>query len=150
MVNLTNILFTIIALLAGASFVIQQAVNSNLRTEIDSIWWAGFISYLGGTIAMLLMVIVTREPLIAPSLISRSTWWSWSGGIFGAIYIAILIMLLPKLGTFTVVMLIVVAQLLTSLIFDHFGILNVPQQPITMVRIIGVFLLVSGAVLIRW
>jgi Putative inner membrane exporter, YdcZ len=29
---------------AGVSFVVQQAVNSNLRAEIGSPWWAGFVS----------------------------------------------------------------------------------------------------------
>ena len=39
---------TLIAFVAGVSFVFQQAVNSNLRVEIGSPWWAGFASYLGG------------------------------------------------------------------------------------------------------
>lgn len=44
--------FYALALGAGVSFVFQQAVNANLRTEIGSPWWAGFISYLGGTLTM--------------------------------------------------------------------------------------------------
>jgi bacterial/archaeal transporter family-2 protein len=38
---------------AGLSLVFQQVVNANLRAEIGSPWWAGFISYLGGTLATL-------------------------------------------------------------------------------------------------
>jgi hypothetical protein len=37
-----------LALVAGISFVFQQAVNANLRVELSSAWWAGFVSYLGG------------------------------------------------------------------------------------------------------
>ena len=37
------------------------AVNSNLRVEIGSPWWAGFISYLGCMFAMLAMAIMLRE-----------------------------------------------------------------------------------------
>jgi len=148
--TLQNVLLSLLALLAGTSFVIQQAVNSNLRVEIGSAWWAGFISYLGGTLVMLVMVFVMREPLLSVNLTSRSSWWSWSGGLFGAIYIAISILLLPRLGVFTVVALIVIGQLVTSLVFDHFGLLNVPLQPISMTRIIGAVCLSIGAVLIRW
>ena len=150
MFTLQNVLLTILALAAGTSFVIQQAVNSNLRLEIGSAWWAGFISYLGGTLAMLIMIVLMRAPMLSSNLITRSTWWSWSGGLFGAIYITISILLLPRLGAFTVVALIVIGQLVTSLAFDHFGILNVPHYPISFTRIVGGIFLFAGAVLIRW
>ena len=145
-----NLFLSFLALIAGTSFVIQQAVNSNLRLELGSAWWAGFVSYLGGTIVMLLMVVSMRAPLLSFQLISRSSWWSWSGGLFGAVYIAISILLLPRLGAFTVVCLIVIGQLVTSLVFDHFGILNVPHYPITFTRVLGGILLFAGAVMIRW
>ena len=149
MFTIQNILLTLLALGAGTSFVIQQAVNSNLRSEIGSPCWAGFISYLGGTLVMLVMVIVMREPFLTADLTSRGSWWSWSGGLFGAIYIATSILLLPRLGAFTVVTLIVIGQLLTSFVFDHFGLLNVPLQPVTTTRLIGALFLLIGAVLIR-
>jgi bacterial/archaeal transporter family-2 protein len=148
--TIQNISLMLVALFAGASFVLQQAVNSNLRFEIGSPWWAGFFSYLGGTIVMLAMILLMREPFISAKLILRSSLWSWTGGLFGAIYIAISILLLPRIGIFTVVALIVVGQLSTSVIFDHFGVMNVPIQPITVTRVIGAAFLFIGALLIRW
>ena len=48
--------FTVLAYLlafgAGVSVLIQQVVKSNLRMDIGSPWWAGFVSYLGGTLVM--------------------------------------------------------------------------------------------------
>jgi transporter family-2 protein len=148
--TLQNVLLTLLALVAGTSFVVQQAVNSNLRMEIGSAWWAGFVSYLGGTLVMLTMIILMRQPILSPNSISHSTWWSWTGGLFGAIYIAISILLLPRIGAFAVVALIVIGQLVTSLVFDHFAILNVPHYPISITRIVGALFLLIGAVLIRW
>ena len=121
-----------LALVAGTRFVIQQAVNANLRHELGSARWAGFVSYLGGPIVMLVMVLAMRAPLLSFQVIARSSWWSWWGGLFGAVCIAISILLLPRPGAFTVVALIVIGQLVTSLVFDHFGILNVPHYPITV------------------
>src|SRR4051812_3779622 len=40
----------LLALGAGSSFVFQQAVNANRRFQIGSTWWAGCISYAGGTL----------------------------------------------------------------------------------------------------
>jgi transporter family-2 protein len=57
---------------------------------------------------------------------------------------------LPRIGAFTIVALVVVGQLAASLVFDHFGILNVPHYPITFTRILGASFLLAGAILIRW
>lgn len=148
--SMHHVFMAFLALIAGTSFVIQQAVNSNLCGEIGSAWRAGFFSYLGGTVVMFIMVVIMREPLFSFDATSHSNWWSWSGGLFGAVYIAISILLLPRLGVFTVVALIVVGQLATSLVFDHFGILNVPLQPVSIKRIVGAVFLFLGAILIRW
>jgi transporter family-2 protein len=147
--SLTEWGFYLLAAGAGLSFVFQQAVNSNLREELGSAWWAGFISYLGGTLSMLTMAILLREPWLSASMVTRSTWVSWTGGVFGAIYITISIFMLPRLGAATVVALIVLGQLLGSLIFDHFGLFGLPQHPINLARVSGAALLIFGAVLIR-
>jgi len=134
---------------AGVSFVFQQAVNANLRAEIGSVWWAGFISYLGGTLAMFAMVVALREPWLTASALTRTSWMSWTGGIFGAVYIAISILLLPRLGAALVVALIVLGQMLGALAFDHFALLGVPENPISPARLAGAALLVAGVVLIQ-
>jgi transporter family-2 protein len=144
-----SLAFYLLAVGAGVSFVVQQAVNSNLRAEIGSAWWAGFVSYLGGTLAMLVMIVMLREPMLSAATAARGSWLSWTGGIFGAIYIAVSIFLLPRLGAATVVALIVVGQMLGSLAFDHFGLLGVPQHAASPLRILGAGLLVLGVALIR-
>jgi transporter family-2 protein len=141
--------FYLLATGAGVSFVFQQAVNANLRSEIGSPWWAGFISYLGGTLVMLATIVALREPLLTGTAMSRTSWMSWTGGIFGAIHIAISILLLPRLGAALVVALIVLGQMLGALAFDHFALLGVPENPISLPRLAGVALLVAGVILIR-
>jgi bacterial/archaeal transporter family-2 protein len=139
----------LVAFCAGISFVFQQAVNSNLRLEIGSAWWAGFVSYLGGTFAMLLLAVLMQEPLPPMLMIGRSSLISWTGGIFGAVYIGVSILLLPRLGAATVIALIVAGQMIGSIAFDHFGLLGVPVHPANMIRLTGAALLVLGAILIR-
>ena len=87
--------FALLAVGAGVSFVMQQAVNADLRSALGSAAWAGFISYLGGTLCMLALAVVCRDGLPSTAAVLRSNWWAWSGGFFGAIYIAISILLVP-------------------------------------------------------
>ncbi|MEH2484213.1 uncharacterized membrane protein YdcZ (DUF606 family) [Bradyrhizobium sp. AZCC 2230] len=40
----------ILAVAAGISLVVQQALNTNLRTALSSAAWSGFMSYLLGVL----------------------------------------------------------------------------------------------------
>ena len=84
------------------------------------------------------------------TMVQRSNWMSWTGGIFGAVYITISILLLPRLGAATVIALIVAGQMLASLAFDQFGFLGVPVHPLSVARAAGALFLVAGVVLIRF
>ena len=98
---------------------------------------------------MLLVAALLREPWPSMQLIHRSHGLSWTGGVFGAIYIAISILFLPRLGAATVIALIVAGQMIGSLAFDQFGLLGVPIHPLSMTRVAGAAFLVLGALLVR-
>ncbi|MGL4423457.1 MAG: DMT family transporter, partial [Gemmataceae bacterium] len=126
MKELLPILFGLIVVLGGASAAFQQVVNSRMRTEIGSPWWAGLISYIGGTIVMALAILITRDPWPSTENFRGTSAISWFGGLFGAIFIATAIFMVPRMGAATVVALIVVGQMVGSLVFDHFGVLGIP------------------------
>lgn len=134
---------------AGISVALQQVLNANLRTTLSSPWWAGFVSYLLGTVVMLIAGLCTGAPQFSDFTLDRTSWMSWTGGFFGAIFIATAILMIPRLGAATVLALIVVGQMLGSLAFDHFGILGLQKQPITLTRTAGVFLLIAGVILVK-
>jgi transporter family-2 protein len=110
------ILYPLLGAAAGVSFVIQQPVNADLRASIGSAAWAGFVSYLGGTLCMVVLAIVLRDTVPAIADIERSHWWAWAGGFFGAIYIAISILLVPRLGAAFFVALLVAGQMAGSIL----------------------------------
>ena len=98
---------------------------------------------------MVVFAIAMCEPLPSLGVMSRIPWWAWSGGFFGAVFIAIAIFLVPKLGAATFIALFVAGQLLASLAFDHFGWLGLDVRPVDATKLIGAALLVGGVVLIR-
>ena len=145
-----NIAFHLLVLGAGVSVALQQVLNANLRAELGSPWWAGCISYVGGTVAMLAMIIASGEPWLSSTMVARTSWVSWTGGIFGALFIGISIFMMPRLGAAVVVALIVVGQMLGSLAFDHFGLLGLPQHSAGPIRLAEAILLILGVILIRF
>lgn len=139
----------LLAVVAGVSVVVQQVLNANLRVELNSAAWSGFMSYFAGLVCMALLALALRDPLPSASMAARIPWWAWSGGVFGAIFIGLTIVLVPKLGAATLIALLITGQMLGSITFDHFGWLGLTQRPIDLPRLIGVALLIGGVVLIR-
>ena len=134
---------------AGISLASQQVINANLRQELGSPWWAGFVSYFVGTLAMLAVALLSGGPPLSAAMAARSSWFSWTGGVFGAVFIGTAILAIPRLGAATVLALIVIGQMVGSLAFDHFGVLGVPQHPASPARLAGAALLILSVILIR-
>ena len=147
--SLLNALSYLLVVGAGASLALQQVVNARLRAELGSPWWAGTVSYLGGTLVMLAAAVGSGQAVPSGAAVKGSSGVSWTGGLFGAIYIAAAIFMVPRLGAATVVALIVVGQMLGSLAFDHFGVLGIAPHPASATRLLGAACLILGVVLIR-
>ena len=98
---------------------------------------------------MALLALALRDPVPSVAVAGRLTWWTYSGGLFGAIFIGLVIFLLPQLGAAIFMVLLVTGQMLASVMFDHFGWLGLAQRSIDLPRLIGIALLIGGCVLIR-
>ena len=139
-----------LAVLAGVSIVVQQALNANLRAALNSAAWSGFVSYGVGLACMgLLLAAALRDPLPAMGVAARLPWWAWSGGLFGAVFIGLAILLVPHLGAATFIALLVAGQMLASVTADHYGWLGLAQRSLDPPRLAGIALLIAGVVLIR-
>jgi transporter family-2 protein len=134
---------------AGISVLIQQALNANLRAELNSAAWSGFTSYLLGVVCMLALAVVLRDPAPSAVTVARVPLWAWSGGVFGAIFICLSIITVPKLGGAAYIAILVTGQMIAALAVDRFRWLGIPERHIDLSRLLGVALLIGGVVLIR-
>ena len=140
---------SILAVLAGVSIVVQQVLNANLRAALNSAPWSGVISYFLGLACMAVLALALRDPIPAASAAARIPWWAWCGGLFGAVFIGLAIVLVPQLGAATFIALLVAGQMLASVTADHFGWIGLAQRPLDWPRAAGVALLIGGVILIR-
>jgi bacterial/archaeal transporter family-2 protein len=145
----TFLLPAILTIGAGVSVLIQQVMNANLRAELNSAPWSGFASYFLGVLCMAAFAAALHNPVPTAATVSRVPLWAWSGGIFGAIFIGLSIITIPKLGGAAYIALLVTGQMIAALAVDNYGWLGVPARQIDLPRILGVGLLVGGVVLIR-
>ncbi len=142
-------LLYVLALGAGVSVATQQVLNGSLRTALASPAWAGLISYAGGLLTMIVAVIALREQVPSWKTVVEVPWYAWSGGVFGAVFILLAILLLPSLGAATLFALVIAGQVLAAITLDHFGALGLAPHPIGAARLAGAALLIAGVILIR-
>ena len=138
----------ITALVIGGFLPIQMGLNAQLLNNwSQNAVLATLASFIVGTIALVGYMMITRVPVPALST-STAPWYAWTGGLLGALGVSVLTYLAPRLGALTMISLIICSQLILSIVFDHFGIIGYPLRPITIMRCLGVVLLIVGAFLV--
>jgi transporter family-2 protein len=144
---MTALLLT--AFLIGVVLPVQSGINAQLRIGVGHPMLAAFISFAVGTVALLGLNIALRVPLPSGEAATRMPWWYWCGGLLGATYIYLAVLLAPRLGAATLVAVIVAGQMVASLVLDQFGLVGYPQQSLTPARFVGALLVVGGAILVQ-
>lgn len=138
---------------AGAAVAIQIAINAYLGAVTGSALWAANISFavsmIAGLVALGTAILLGEMPLPNPAVWTAPSW-IWLGGLGGATYVLLAILLTHRLGAAVLSAAGIVGQLSTSLLIDHYGWFGVPVHRISAMRLMGVVLLTLGVVLLRW
>ncbi|HEY2808581.1 MAG TPA: DMT family transporter [Steroidobacteraceae bacterium] len=137
-----------LALAVGVGISLQVGMNITLRGVLMSPMVAALVSFLVGSLALLLFVLATGAPWPARGQVHLVPLWAWFGGVMGALYVASSIILGPRLGAAALLALVVLGQLVTSLVLDHFGWLGFAQHPLSVTRTLGAVFLFCGVLLI--
>ena len=130
---------------AGAAATVQPSINARLAEKIG-ILHSATVSFLVGSLVLLVVSLTVGRG--SYRAIATAEWWQLSGGVFGAFFVTLTILAVPRLGTGTVMAALIVSQLATGLVFDHFGLFGMRQIPFDLSRIAGVVLLMVGVALI--
>ena len=141
-------IYIVLALVAGAALAVQAAINARLSLATGHPLTAGVISFAVGLLCLLAGVVVLRIRIPAMNALGALPAWAWAGGVLGAVYIALAILVVPKLGTAALVAFVVAGQMAASLALDHFGAFGLAEQSINLWRILCALLLTAGVVLI--
>lgn len=144
------ILFILLAILAGAMLPVQGVVNSQLGRVLDNVVLATLISFLVGSLT-LLMVFLFRNNWSAGSGLQGLRDVPpvlYIGGALGAIYVTAVAALIPKIGVANTMIAVILGQVLLSLLLDHLGVFGVEVRAINWLRFLGASLVVLGLVLV--
>lgn len=137
------------AIAAGAVIPLQVGVNTQLSHWVNDPVRAAFVSFVVGTIALLILAIAVRKPLPSLARLADIPWWAWTGGLIGAFYVAASIVIGPKLGAAAFIAAIVAGQAIGSVAIDQYGWVGFREHHLSLGRAVGMVLVVAGVALVR-
>lgn len=145
-------LFTIyiLAFVGGIFLAIQAGFNTQLgaiaKQPILAVVSTSIVSAIFGCVFILFL----DKGSLQLNAIQQVPWYLWFiGGLFSVIGISLYFYTIPKLGISKMIALGLCGQLIFSVIAGKFGWLNLPVEPITTKRLIGVFAMITGIILIN-
>ncbi len=139
----------ICGLLTGFTLGAQPGINGYLGKQVSHPLQASVISFTTGLVLLLVISLAMR--VMPPKFVVPPTqlpWWTWMGGVIGAITVTCSLFFAPHTGAFIWISLLVAGQILSSLLLDHYGLAGHAIHSITPQRMIGAVLLVVGVVLV--
>lgn len=144
------IIISILAFIGGVFLAIQAGFNTKLgiitkqpllpviSTSITSVVLGSFLLFL------------TNNKIVSLDIIKQVPRYLWFiGGMFSVIGISLYFYTIPKLGISRMIALGLCGQLLFSVIAGKYGWFNLPTEPLTIRRILGICCLVLSIFLIN-
>jgi hypothetical protein len=89
-------------------------------------------------------LVLPSAPLPTAEGIGTMPWWAPLGGVIGAFAVIAGLLFVEKVGAGAFVGLTITANILMSLVIDHFGLFGVQQHSLGPGRAVGAVLMVAG------
>lgn len=145
-----NLAFALLAAAAGACIALQASANGMFRRNVGDPWYPAFFSICGTFVTAILVMLLLRPAAPSGETLRSTQWWNWVGGPLGAAIVLAGTALTPRLGAAAFIALVVGGQLVCSVVLDHFALMGLSEQPITLGRVAGVVLVIAGVVCIKY
>ena len=137
-----------LAVIAGFFMSVQAPTNAILGKASGSPVVAAFISFVVGAVALGVAVAAGSGRLFSPELRSVP-WYAWLGGFYGAFFVAMAAFGAPRIGVGPLLTAAIAGQLIGAVVLDHFGLIGLSRQPVSLEKLGGVALVLVGAWMVR-
>jgi transporter family-2 protein len=130
-------------IIAGISMALQGSLNT-LLSKVIGLLEAAFVVHVIGAVALVALLLM-RLGQGNLAQMGKAPWYAYLGGLLSAVIIYTVMASISKLGVSIATTVIIVGQVSTALIIDHFGLFGLKEIPFTWWKVFGVALLATGA-----
>jgi len=134
-------------LLIGFVLTLHLAMNSQVGAIVKNPRMGNALFWAIGAATAIIIGLTGWDPAFFSKL-KEVPVWLLTAGIMGGALVFGIAWAMPKLGAGTAFVLLIAGQVISGMIFSHFGLLGSPVEPFTFVKFIGVVLSVAGAAVV--
>jgi bacterial/archaeal transporter family-2 protein len=143
---MSTVSYAIWAFAAGALIPLMAVLNAGIARTTGGQIQATIILFAIGLIASLLLAVITTVRLPDFHTLLRVAPQQYAGGVIVGFYVLSITFLAPRFGVGNAILFVVTAQLITSALMDHFGLAGAALRPVTMMRAVGLLIVILGVV----
>ncbi|AIF51210.1 DMT family transporter [Pelosinus sp. UFO1] len=142
-----NLLALSLAFISGILMAVQGSLNTGL-SKVVGLLETTFIVHITGTILLLILLFAFQMGKGNLSLLSEAPWYAYLGGVVGVGIIYLVAASIPQVGVANATTAIIIGQVLTAIVIDHFGAFGLVQMAYGWNQIVGLILLAIGGKLL--
>ena len=146
--DIRTIGYAVLGIVGGICVCIEGSLNSLLGKHVG-VLRSALAPFGTGFVAILIVLFfITGDRTGGISQWAGAPWYSFLGGVFAAVFVAINILIIPKVGVGAALSAAIVGQLAMSMLVDALGLFGLERIPLSFTRILGLFFLLVGVRLI--
>ena len=134
-------------IVAGFGIPVMATLNASLGNKAQNPALATVILLAVGLVAAICVLIASRDPISSPFNTSTPFYYYFAGLLF-VFYISCITWVAPKFGVGNAIAFILLGQLISMTLIDHFSLFNAINYPLTWQRLLGLLLMMGGVYLI--
>lgn len=142
-----SLLPLVFALVSGVLMAVQGSLNTAL-SKTTGLWEATFIVHIIGSLVLVILLFILKFGHGNLSAVGQAPWYSYLGGVVSVFIIYLVAASIPSVGVSNATTAIIVGQVLTAVVIDHFGLFGLERIPGGWNQIGGLILLAIGAKLL--
>jgi len=143
-----NIGIYLFILIGGALQAMGSAMNAQLYKSLQNPWLASLVSFSLIVCFFSCAFAIVHKPLPSAEQVLQMPWWAPLAGVVGAVAVYAGLVFIGTVGAGPYTALNVTAALISSIVIDHFGFLNVHVHQCSLWRVVGAILMIGGVTLI--
>jgi transporter family-2 protein len=133
---------------AGLLQAAGASMNGQLNRSLANPWLASSVSFVMVLFVYLALLMMMPRPLPTSAALAEMPWWAPLGGVTGAVAVFAGLMFVQKVGSGALNSLTITANIIASLVIDHYALFNMPQHAMSPLRFVGALLMIGGIALI--
>jgi len=142
----TRIPLILICVVLGVFLTWQGPVNAEAARRLGSPALAAVLSLSMSVVLVILFALLTARTKPDWTEVAAAPWWTWIGGITGAVFVVGSLLVVPKTGSVLFLLSVILGQMIGAVTADGFGLWGLRETTISPMKLVAMGLVLAGAI----